>query len=421
MSLLTTLRAGRLSHSRKALYNTKRQPTEGLKVAKTINAELLAVLRKFQLAGEWTKRKEITNIKEYPERRLSRLISFTFNRQIYFVLYDASAGDDTAIVLDHVRLDVPNFVGELVRNPLEDTVKAYGVPHLGKEVYLLVKADTKVRLDHELVRRYLEFSRSTIQKYIKNGAVQVNKTVVTSSKYEIRESDDIALTPPSRPDTSDNELPILYLDDNVIVVNKPAGILTHSKGVLNDEFTVADFFRRYTTHALDTSRPGIVHRLDRDTSGVIIGARNDTTATLLKKQFADRTTKKTYTAVVDGVPKLTKAIIDLPIGRNPAHPSTFRVDSKGKPALTSYEVVRSDGKLSLVELKPKTGRTHQLRVHMQYINAPIHGDRVYGKQLKDGRLYLHAHSLEITVPSSARKTFTAPVPPEFEGIVRDAV
>jgi 23S rRNA pseudouridine1911/1915/1917 synthase len=194
-------------------------------------------------------------------------------------------------------------------------------------------------------------------------------------------------------------------------------VLTHSKGALNDEFTVADFFRRYTTNALDTNRPGIVHRLDRDTSGVIIGARNDETALLLKKQFADRTTKKQYAAVVDGKPKLAKALIDLPIGRNPSKPSQFRVDSKGKPAITAYEVLATNGTQSLLELRPKTGRTHQLRVHMQYIHTPIAGDRVYGAEDTATRLCLHAHSLEITIPTSKREIFTAPIPELFQEMV----
>lgn len=383
-------------------------------MAKSIQAELLAILRKFELAGEFTKRKEIKNIKEYPARQLSRLIKFNFERQTYFVLFDSSAADDQAIVLDHIRLDVPDVEGRLVRNPLEGSMKAYGMPHLGKDIYLYEKAITKTRLDQELVQRHPDLSRNTIQKYIKTGLVTVNGTIVTKPKHDVIETDDIALTPPEKQDTSDQALPILYIDDEVIVVNKPAGVLTHSKGVLNDEFTVADFFRRYTTHALDTSRPGIVHRLDRDTSGVIIGARTNEAALLLKKQFADRTVKKQYSAVVDGVPKLEKALIDLPIGRNPSAPSTFKVDPKGKPAITAYEVLQSNGDYSLVELKPKTGRTHQLRVHMQYIKTPISGDRVYGKVDRAPRLCLHAHSLEITIPGSDRKTFTAPVPTLFK-------
>ncbi len=386
-------------------------------MAKSLQAELLAILRKYELAGELTKRKEISNIKEYPERQLSRLIKFTFARQTYFVLYDTSAGDDVEVVMDHVRLDVPDVEGSLVRNPLEGSMKAYGMPHMSKDVYLITKVITKTRLDQEVVSRYPDYSRSTVQKYIKAGYVELNGTVVTTPKQEVTENDDIALTIPAQTDTSDLELPILYLDDNVIVVNKPVGVLTHSKGALNDEFTVADFFRRYTTNALDTNRPGIVHRLDRDTSGVIIGARNDETATLLKKQFADRTTKKQYTAVVDGIPKLDKAMIDLPIGRNPSAPSTFRVDSKGKDAITTYEVLKSGEKRALIELRPKTGRTHQLRVHMQYIGTPIAGDRVYGNKKSADRLCLHAHTLEITVPQSTRKVFTAPVPKEFEELV----
>lgn len=383
-------------------------------MAKTLHAELLAILRKFELAGELTKRKEITNIKTYPERQLSKLVQFTYDRNTYYVLYDASAGDDIQVVQDHLKLDVPNAEGHVVRNPLEGSMKAYGMPHMGKDVYLFKKRITKTRLDHELVRRYSQYTRSLVQKYVKAGYVTVNGRPASSAKQDVTENDEIALTLPEKQDTSSQELPIIYIDDNVIVVNKPVGVLTHSKGAMNDEFTVADFFRRYTTNALDTNRPGIVHRLDRDTSGVIIGARNDEAALLLKKQFADRTTKKEYAAVVDGVPKLDVALIDLPIGRTPSAPSTFRVDSKGKPALTAYEVVQSNSKQSLLTLKPKTGRTHQLRVHMQYIKAPIAGDRVYGSTKTAPRLCLHAHSLEITIPGSERKVFTAPVPPEFK-------
>lgn len=386
-------------------------------MAKTINAELLSILRKFELAGELTKRKDITNVKSFPARQLSRLVKFTYEKQTYFVLYDTSAGDDLNIVMDHIRLDVPDIEGDLVRNPLEGSIKAYGMPHMGKDVYLFTKKVSRVRLDQEIVSRYPEFSRSTVQKYIKACYVSVDGKPAESAKQEVTENNDITLTPPEKKDTSDHELPIVYIDDNVIVINKPVGVLTHSKGAMNDEFTVADFFRRYTSNALDTTRSGIVHRLDRDTSGIMIGARTDEAAALLKKQFADRTTKKQYTAIVDGTPKIDKALIDLPIGRNPSAPSTFRVDVKGKPAITTYEVLKSDGEKSLVELKPKTGRTHQLRVHMQYIKTPITGDRIYGSTKNVDRLYLHAHTLEVTIPGSSRKVFTAPVPPEFEAMV----
>lgn len=388
-------------------------------MAKTLHSEILAILRKYELAGELTARKEIKNIKEYPERQLSRLISFMFNRQVYHILYDTSAADDVDVVFDHIRLDVPDIKGVLVRNPIEGQQKAYGMPHKGKDVYLLEKLVKKVRLDQELVQRHPDLSRSTIQKYIKNGNVQVNGVVVTKAKYDTTEADEISLSPPEKTNFSQHELPILYIDDDVIVVNKPAGVLTHAKGALSDEFTVADFFRRFTTNALDSSRPGIVHRLDRDTSGVIIGARNDAAAALLKKQFSDRTARKCYAAVVDGAPKLDQAVIDLPIGRNPSAPSTFRVDPKGKSALTEYKVLKSDGIHSLIELKPKTGRTHQLRVHMKYINTPILGDRVYGDVKSAPRLMLHAHLLELLIPNGTRKQFIADIPSEFTNAISE--
>jgi 23S rRNA pseudouridine1911/1915/1917 synthase len=216
---------------------------------------------------------------------------------------------------------------------------------------------------------------------------------------------------PEQTDHSHETIPIIYLDKEVIVIDKPAGILTHAKGAVSDEFTVADFFRRYTTVGLDTNRPGIIHRLDRDTSGILIGARTDGAAKLLAKQFADRKTKKTYLAVVSGHLKQKEATIELPIDRHPSAPSTFRVDPKGKLAITHYTVLAENEHESLVELRPVTGRTHQLRVHMAYLNTPIKGDRVYGREAD--RLYLHALKLEITIPVSDRRIFEAPLPEGF--------
>lgn len=388
-------------------------------MAKHIDTELLAILRKFEIAGELSSKKAIRDIKEYPARAISRLIAVTFERQRYLILIDNSAGDDVQTVMHHIRLDVPDFAGHLVRNPLEGSMKAYGIPIRGKDVYIGMYKTVKIRLDHELVKRFPQFTRSTIQKYIKAGYVQVNKAVVTQAKHDINPLDTLSMTPPAPTDHTSSELPIIFMDDNVIVLNKPAGILTHSKGVMNDEFTAADFFRRYTTFGLETNRPGIVHRLDRDTSGVIIGARNQETALLLKKQFADRTTKKEYTAVVTGAPKQVEAIIDLPIGRNPSAPSTFRVDPSGKNALTKYKLITSGNDLSLISLLPRTGRTHQLRVHLQYIGNPIVGDRIYGTKKKADRLYLHAHSLEITLPGGERTSFTAPVPNSFAALCQE--
>lgn len=274
-----------------------------------------------------------------------------------------------------------------------------------------------MRLDAYLARYWPEYSRSTWQKYIELGYVLVNDTVETSTKRHLSEDDVVTYKIPDAPDYSQQTLPIIYQDDNVVVINKPTGVLTHSKGALNEEFTVADFFRPLTTYHKDTNRPGIIHRLDRDTSGVLIGVRNEKTASLLQRQFSDRKVKKTYIAVVDGVLKQSEALIDLPIGRNPKEPSQFRVDAGGKSAQTTYKVLSSNGTFSLVELSPRTGRTHQLRVHMAYIGVPIHGDKVYGS--RSDRLYLHAKCLEITIPEGDRRTFETPVPESFQQLVGD--
>lgn len=382
-------------------------------MAKVSSRDILGILRRFELANDDNVPRNIENVKIVNPTPINTLVSFIFNRQQLFILFDDSAEDDVDYITNQIKSAKSTLKGELIKNP-RDNDKTYEMPFKGKGCYLFIVISDKKRLDSELANRYPENSRSTWQKYIKSGYVTVNGEVVLSSKSDVADTDKIAINLPNKADYSDNKLPIIYIDDNVIVINKPIGILSHAKGVLNDEFTVADFFRNYSTYNIDTNRPGIVHRLDRDTSGVMIGARNAETATLLQKQFADRKTKKTYIAIVDGVPKLDKANIDLPIGRNPSAPSTFRVDIKGKNAITKYEIIDSNAKYSLLKLQPQTGRTHQLRVHLKYINTPIHGDKVYGK--KADRLYLHAYSLEITIPNGNRQTFSAPLPEDFKTI-----
>lgn len=379
-------------------------------MVKVSSNDILAILRRYKLADEDNVPRHIEQVKitnPYPK---NTLVSFRFNKQQFYILFDDAAEDDVEYVIDQIRTDKQDINGDVLQNP-NDHITTHALPFKGKEVYLFVAKSLKQRLDSVLPERYPNISRSTWQKHIKAGHVSVNGEVILSPKHDVLEADSIVVSIPDATDFSADELPIIYLDDNVIVVNKPIGVLTHSKGALNDEFTVADFFRRYTTVGLDTNRPGIIHRLDRDTSGIIIGARNPETATMLQKQFADRKTKKTYLAIVDGILKNPEAKIDLPIARNPSAPSTFRVDAKGKAAITSYTVLATTDTKSLVELRPLTGRTHQLRVHMSYLGTPIHGDRVYGKT--SDRLYLHAAKLEVTIPNGNRTVFSAPIPKEF--------
>jgi 23S rRNA pseudouridine1911/1915/1917 synthase len=380
-------------------------------MAKLSSRDILDVMRNFKLATDDNIPRHIEAIKETNPRSMNTLFSYRFMGQPFYLLFDDTAEDDANYVMKQILPESGTLEGKLITNPKDD-ILTYAMPFRGKDCYLFKVVSEKKRIDSELARLYPDKSRATWQKYIKSGYVSLNGKVILSTRQEVTDADTITFDIPDAPDYNSHELPIIYKDDNVIVINKPTGVLSHSKGVLNEEFTAADFFKRYTTFNADTNRPGIVHRLDRDTSGVMIGARNPETATLLSKQFADRKTKKTYLAIVVGHPKLDKANVDLPIGRNPSAPSTFRVDPNGKSAITKYEVLASNDKYSLVKLMPQTGRTHQLRVHMKYLNTPILGDRVYGKT--DERLYLHAYSLEITIPSGNRQIFYAPMPEEFK-------
>jgi len=167
---------------------------------------------------------------------------------------------------------------------------------------------------------------------------------------------------------------------------------------------------------MNGDRAGIVHRLDRATSGVMVAARTAEALGWLQKQFSQRKVKKAYIAIIKGELPNKEAIIDMPIERNPRHPQTFRVGVRGKAAVTAYEVVKTANGYSLLKLQPTTGRTHQLRVHLAHLGHPIVGDTLYGGEPAD-RLFLHALSLEITLPNKQRRTFEAPLPKEFEELM----
>ena len=365
---------------------------------------------KSEIDGAEDTDKRIDNIKTLIASQTRTLLAFRFNKRRYFALFDESAGDDIENLNLLISTETGANEGFFLENPNE-AYTTYAVPFKAKSAYLYLAQAEKRRLDIVLAELHPDSSRSTWQKHIKAGHISVNGTVAPSAKFEVAPSDVIAIDLPADADHSEEMLPIVHLDEDVIIINKPVGILSHAKGAISEEFTVADFFRRYTTVGLDNNRPGIIHRLDRDTSGIMAGVRTEEAAKLLSRQFADRKVKKTYIAVLSGHLKQKEATIELPIDRNPSAPSTFRVDVKGKMAVTHYKVLAENEKESLVELRPVTGRTHQLRVHMAYLGAPIKGDRVYGRS--SDRLYLHAAELEITIPTSDRRVFEAPVPPEF--------
>ena len=260
----------------------------------------------------------------------------------------------------------------------------------------------KKRLDVIMAEIYKSYNRSTLQKFIKNGFVKVNGELVVKPSALFEDGVHIDLVVPTELQKTDLVPEVIYEDENVLVVNKPCGLLSEFKGEYCPEATLADYGL-------------IVHRLDRDTSGVIILAKNEETQSFSRRQFQERKAHKKYLAVVSGRPKLDEARIDLPLIRNLKRPTTFLVDANGKPAETFYKVLRTDDAHSLMELRPTTGRTHQLRVHMKYLGHPIVGDRVYEGEPFE-RLCLHATELEITLPGGERRVFNAPMPEMFNDV-----
>lgn len=269
------------------------------------------------------------------------------------------------------------------------------------------------RLDQYVLVKMPRLSRSFAAKLITDGKVLVNGKP-SKPGYKVRIDDVVAIDyDDSLLDTIEPiELPVLYEDNDCVIIDKPAGVLTHAKGGFSTEGTVASWLRSRLHEGLGGERGGIVHRLDRATSGVLICAKHPAALSWLQQQFASRAVQKTYFAVVSGHLPHNHAAIDMPIERDPKHPKMFHVAATGKPATTEYWVRQHNDKYSLVELHPLTGRTHQLRVHLSEIGHPIIGDILYSSEPAD-RLYLHAARLGIVLPSGKRMVFETPVPPEF--------
>lgn len=223
---------------------------------------------------------------------------------------------------------------------------------------------------------------------------------------------------------------IIYEDDMLLAIDKPSGLVVHSDG-RTEEPTLSDWlFERYPTlaaiggmHTLDNDRyaprMGILHRLDRETSGIILVAKDDVTFYFIQRQFLEHSIQKTYLAYVDGKPSNPEGLIELPIGRSRSDFRRFATgtDARGtlRKATTSFRVVKSGAQYSLLELMPKTGRTHQLRVHMLALGHPIVSDKRYGSSFALGftRVALHASKLEFTHPSGKRMTLYSSLPPDF--------
>ncbi len=298
------------------------------------------------------------------------------------------------------------------------------------------------RLDQFLMSATEGLSRTYLQKLIRDGAVTVNDKVSKRSSYTLRTGDQVCISPPdSRPletlQPGDISLDILYEDSHLIVLNKPAGMLVHPASGVNEGTLV----NALLAHCSDLSgiggveRPGIVHRLDKDTSGVLVVAKTDVVHRALSVQFEKHTITRQYVAVVCGVPAEVTETIDAQIARSRRDRRRMTtVKNGGRHAITHYQVLEIYDKFSLVQLTLETGRLHQIRVHLQHIGHPVAGDAIYGgeqRALNDAdtlpvkhalihlkRQALHARTLQFEHPIRHESLiFSAPKPADMERLV----
>ena len=296
------------------------------------------------------------------------------------------------------------------------------------------------RVDKYLHGRFSNYSRAMLQNIIKAGTVKVNGQIVKPS-FKLSAGDRIDLTLPELPSREilpeDIPLNIIYEDDDVIILNKQPNMIVHpARG--NTHGTLVNglaFYSDKLSSGLGEFRPGIVHRLDKNTTGVMIVTKNDTAQWKIAKQFEMRQTKKSYLAIVHGCPELTADRINAPLGVHPRAREKYAVLSEtGKEAISFYEVLEEFRGFSSLKVRIETGRTHQIRVHLSHIKHPVVGDDMYGGklvypwQLQDaqpeaqdaiiGRVALHAHTIEFKHPTTEEMVkFEAPIPEDMQNLL----
>ena len=280
------------------------------------------------------------------------------------------------------------------------------------------------RLDRWLAARKSELSRSYIQKLIEDGFATVNGRQAKPS-LKLQAGDEVELAvPPAEPTQLKAEaipLKIVYEDVNLLVVDKPAGVTVHPA----PGHPGGTLVNAILAHCPDLAgikgslRPGIVHRLDKDTSGLMVVAKNDAAQQDLSRQVADRLVTKGYLALAIGKVQPEEGIIDAPIGRDPAHRQRMAIVPGGREARTRYRVVEYLNGYTLVEVRPETGRTHQIRVHFSALGYPLLGDSLYGgKSLLLNRQFLHAHVLGFRLPDSGRYVeFRSELPSDLQEVL----
>lgn len=267
----------------------------------------------------------------------------------------------------------------------------------------------------------LGFSRTYLQTLIKEALVVLDGQPVTKTNFKVKTGQKITISVPEKKARSlgpeDIPLKIVYEDDDLIIIDKPAGLVVHPAPGNYEHTLVNALLHRFKRLSdINPLRPGIVHRLDKDTSGVLVVAKNNNAHLNLVKQFADHSIKRKYVALVKGKMEYNENIIEMPIGRHPYKRENMSVgfSKSTRYAKTYYRTLKRAPLWSLVELEPYTGRTHQLRVHLAFIGHPVLGDAKYGKQNEMCRMALHARYLGFVHPANGKFVeFESPMPQEF--------
>lgn len=297
--------------------------------------------------------------------------------------------------------------------------------------FIIKKEQIGQRLDKFIVAHFPDYSRAWLQKQIRSGAVLVDDAIKKPS-YLLKENDKIEaqILPPQQislePDTS-IKLNIVYEDKDVIVIDKPAGLAVHPSEAQKSGTLINGLLAHYLPLLKvgeNPIRPGIVHRLDKETSGLMIIAKNNSAFLWLKKQFQERKVEKKYLALVLGKPKDSSGEIKTFITRSKSNPTKQRVSitPTDRLAITRYNVRREFKNFSLIEAWPKTGRMHQLRVHLAWLGCPVAGDQKYGKKRQPSlkglkRQFLHAANLKIQLPDGREKEFASPLPQDLKQVL----
>ncbi|WP_270529776.1 RluA family pseudouridine synthase [Limosilactobacillus vaginalis] len=292
------------------------------------------------------------------------------------------------------------------------------------ELKLTIDSAMTGRIDKELAHHLADISRSQLQKWIEDGNVTVNGEKV-KPKYKLAVGDRVVVQPekPQKIDLEPENIPldIVYEDDDVIVVNKPQGMVVHpAPGHPNHTLVNALLYHSPLSTINGEFRPGIVHRIDKDTSGLLMIAKNDLAHRSLAAQLKAKTNEREYVALVHGVIKEARGTIDAPLGRSKKDRKKQAVVEDGRHAVTHFKVLERFQHYTLVSCRLETGRTHQIRVHMKYIGHPLAGDPLYGprKTLPGNGQYLHARLLGFKHPRTGKQmTFTSPLPEYFQKMI----